>query len=113
MRLKGIVTFTLTVFYMAHSFADANFPMNNVRVNITKLEVWPSNDTPSKYTAYVSEPITGTGCERENGFSIEVGPGQDAAYSTLLAAVMAGKEVELYLTRCHYFVVADRIRVIP
>jgi hypothetical protein len=103
---------TLTLIFFS-GIANAAFPINNVRVTITKLEVWPSNEGVGRYNALVSEPISGTGCANENGFSIEVGPGQNAAYSTLLAAVMANKQVELFLKRCDFFVVADRIRVIP
>jgi hypothetical protein len=109
--MKKIFTFVVLAILFHPVLAD--FPMNNVDVTITQLEVWPSNSGASRYNVLVSEPIENTGCANLNGFSIEEGPGANAAYSTLLAAVMAGKKVQLYLTRCEYFVVADRIRVIP
>jgi len=104
----------LALFLFANT-AFADFPINNYRVKVIKLEVWPSNEGVGRYNAWVETPIPTdiTGCRNGIAFSIEKGPGADAAYSTLLAAVMTGKEIELYLTRCEYFVVADRIRIIP
>ena len=93
--------------------ALAAFPITNHKVKITKLEVWPSNTGASRYNAWVEGGIPNTGCASNVAFTIEAGPGADATYSTLLAAVMAGKEVELHHTRCEYFVVADRVRLIP
>ena len=74
--------------------------------------MWPSNQGVSRYTALVGDDLP-TECPVNNGFVIESGPGAEAAYSTLLAATMAGKQIELYLVRCDYFPVADRIRLIP
>jgi len=102
---------TFLLFIFSSSVFAADFPINNVQVTVTKLEVWPSNAGAGRYSALVSEVLPGD-CPNNNGFTIEPGPGADAAYSTLLAATLAGKQVELYLVRCDYFVVADRVRMI-
>ena len=90
----------------------ADFPITT-EVSITKLEVWPSNNGQGKYAAWVNSPLTSSGCTYVNAFQIKSGPAEDAAYSTLLAAVMAGKRVEIYITECGYMPLADRIRLIP
>lgn len=88
------------------------FPINNVQVKIKKVEVWPSNTGAPRYMAYTDESLPG-GCAKNNGFVIEAGPGAEAAYSTVLAAAISSKTIELYLVRCDYYVVADRVRLIP
>ena len=104
--------FLITVFLILPTVAFSDdFPINNVNVEVTKLEVWPSQERAGRYTARVSGIMPG-GCTNSTGFVIEEGPGAEAAYSTLLAAVMAGKQVQVYLTRCAYWPVADRVRVI-
>lgn len=55
-----------------------------------------------RYGARVSGVMPG-GCTNSTGFVIEEGPGSEAAYSTLLAATLAGKQVQVYLTRCAYW----------
>ncbi len=90
---------------------SADFPITK-KVTITKIEVWPSNEGQGKYVAWVSEPLTETGCTYINAFQIKMGPAEDAAYSTLLAGVMAGKQIEIYITECGYMPIADRIRLI-
>ena len=102
----------LVVALLSNVVFAASFPINNVKVEITKLEVWPSNQGTSRYSALVKNQLPGE-CRNNNGFAIESGPGAEAAYSTLLAATIAGKKVELYLVRCDYYVVADRVRLIP
>ena len=95
------------------SFAyAAEFPITT-EVTITKLEVWPSNEGQGKYGAWVSVPLTEAGCTYSNAFQIKSGPAEDAAYSTLLAGVMAGKRIEIFITECGYMPIADRIRIIP
>ena len=105
--------FLMIVFAILSSsvFAD-DFPINNVSVQITKLEVWPSQEGAGRYGARVSGVMPG-GCTNSTGFVIEEGPGAEAAYSTLLAATLAGKQVQVYLTRCAYWPVADRVWMIP
>ena len=99
------------LFSVSNTVFATDFPINNVQVTVTKLEVWPSNAGAGRYSALVSEVLPGN-CPNNNGFTIEPGPGAEAAYSTLLAATLAGKQVELYLVRCDYFVVADRVRMV-
>ena len=113
-KSKGIEMRILLFLFTLLSFhAFAAFPITDHKVKITKLEVWPSNTGASRYNAWVEGGIPNTGCASNVAFTIEAGPGADAAYSMLLAAMMAGKEVELHLTRCEYFVVADRVRIYP
>jgi len=97
---------------LSNSVFAEEFPINDVSVQITKLEVWPSQEGAGRYGARVSGVMPG-GCTNSTGFVIEEGPGAEAAYSTLLAATVAGKEVQVYLTRCAYWPVADRVRMIP
>jgi hypothetical protein len=111
-EVKKLVFLAIS-FALASVLSAADFPINNVRVQISKLEVWPSREGAGRYNAWVSTPLTIAGCPNTTGFTIEDGPGAEAAYSTLLAAVLSGKDVELYLTRCEYFVIADRVRIIP
>ncbi len=100
----------LLLFVSTYSIADS-FPITT-GVEVTKLEVWPSNAGVGRYSAYVKDVLPSE-CPNNTGFNIEVGPGAEAAYSTLLAATAAGKQIEIYLVRCEYFPVADRIRIIP
>lgn len=99
------------LFSVSNAVFAADFPINNVQVTVTKLEVWPSNTGAGRYSALVSEVLPGN-CPNNNGFTIESGPGAEAAYSTLLAATLAGMRVEVYLVRCTYYVVADRVRIV-
>ncbi len=108
MKLKIIVI--LSALFLSIS-ASAEFPYT-VEVEIEKLEVWPSNTGYARYAGFMKDPYTEPGCTHPRVFYIEAGPGAEAAYSTLLAAQMAGKKVELYFTRCAYGAVADRVRVI-
>jgi hypothetical protein len=108
MKIKVITLLFLLAFsYSAH----ADFPTTQT-VEISKLEVWPSNTGVSRYAGFLKSEVPLAGCTNNSIFFIEAGPGADAAYSTLLAALMAGKKVELYFTRCAYGPVADRIRII-
>ena len=91
---------------------SANFPITK-KVTVTKIEVWPSNAGQGKYGAWVSESLSEAECPHTNMFQIKQGPAEDAAYSTLLAGVLAGKQIEIYITECGYTPIADRIRLIP
>jgi hypothetical protein len=108
--MKNVLLFTLVGF--SASALSASFPITKT-VTVTKLEVWPSNTGQGKYAAWVKEPLSETECPYVNAFQIKHGPAEDAAYSTLLAAVMAGKSIEIYITECGYMPLADRIRLIP
>lgn len=109
-KLAVLMCFIIQVFFSL-SVSAAEFPITT-QVVITKLEVWPSNNGQGKYGAYVETPLTETGCEYIKAFQIKSGPAEDAAYSTLLAGVMAGKMIEIYITECGYMPIADRIRII-
>ena len=105
--------YLMIIFGISSSVAFSDeFPINNVNVEITKLEVWPSQEGAGRYNARVSGVMPG-GCANSTGFVIEEGPGAEAAYSTLLAATLAGNQVQVYLTRCAYWPVADRVWMIP
>lgn len=108
MQVKIIAILT-ALFFSVSAYAD--FPYTVV-VEIDKLEVWPSNTGSSRYSGYMKTAYTEPGCTHSKVFSIEAGPGAEAAYSTLLAAKMADKKIELYFTRCAYGAVADRVRII-
>lgn len=81
-------------------------------MEIERLEVWPSKSGTGRYAGQFKESYTEPGCPHPKVFFVEDGPGAAAAYSTLLAAQLAGKSVEFYFTRCSYGVVADRIRIL-
>ncbi len=101
----------LLFFILFPSVTYANFPIT-AEVDIYKLEVWPSNNGTGRYGAYVTNALTAAGCANNTVFAIKDGPGAEAAYSTLLAAMMAGKRVEVYITECSYGPVVDRVRVL-
>lgn len=98
--------------FLSSGVFAATFPITK-SVSVTKLEVWPSNTGQGKYGAWVSVPLNETECPYVDAFQIKQGPGEDAAYSTLLAGVLAGKQIEIYITECGYMPIADRIRLIP
>ncbi len=102
--------FALFITFTA-SLANANFPITKI-VNITKLEVWPSNNGTGRYGAYISPELTEAGCTNNTLFHIKDGPGAEAAYSTMLAAILSGKPIEVYVTECGYSPIVDRVRVI-
>lgn len=104
--------FLLAIFVLVvPGLVFADFPITTI-VQIYKLEVWPSNTGSGRYAAFISPGVPAAGCTYNNIFYVEDGPGADAAYSTLLAAVMAGKQVEVRLSECAYGPIADRVRVI-
>lgn len=88
----------------------AQFPITKT-VEINKLEVYPSAEGPGTFAAYLVDPMPEAGCPHNGILYIEYGPGQEAAYSSLLAAKMADKQIEIYATRCTYGIVVDRVRV--
>ena len=97
----------------------------DANVQVSMVEVWPSNTGDGRYGARIigrfttpsGEDLTGylqsTGCSYLGGFVIKSGPAENGAYATLLAAVMTGKNIQIYITECGYMPVVDRVRVFP
>lgn len=96
--------------FYSHNAVSDPFPIT-VDVEVTMLDVWPSSPD-YRFTARTSAPLDQAGCQFRRGFAIKEGPGAEAAYSTLLAAVMASKTVQIYIVSCDYMAVADRIRLL-
>ena len=112
-NLTKCLSVFLTIFSLgiySQSAVSDPFPIT-VDVEVTMLDVWPSSPN-YRFSARTSAPLDQAGCEFRRGFAIKEGPGAEAAYSTLLAAIMANKTVQIYIVSCDYVAVADRIRLL-